>query len=265
MQKYMSFREILADVFSERRAKNPSYSMRAFARDIDILPSRLSDILNGKQGLSESKAQKILGKLNLPEDTKSHFLNLVMASHSRSKSARKIAQKNLQAQTLNPNVSLSEEQFSQIADWHYFAVLELVQIFDHVNDIPQIAEALNIQPAEVEDNINRLKSLGILTLVDKKIIRRDFFVATTNDITSAAIKNYHKQMISRSLAAMNKFEVKMRDFSSVNMLIAPDDLEAAKKVLCDFRRSFMKRFESKNKSSKLYALNLSFFPNQEVQ
>ena len=33
----------------ERRCQyNPNYSLRAYARDLEILPSRLSDVLNGK-------------------------------------------------------------------------------------------------------------------------------------------------------------------------------------------------------------------------
>lgn len=40
--------QIIKKAFSERQKKNPQYSLRSFARDLDVSPGRLSRILNGK-------------------------------------------------------------------------------------------------------------------------------------------------------------------------------------------------------------------------
>ena len=53
------FREVLKQVLQKRAGNNPSYSQRAFARDLGISPSTLSEVLKGRYGLSEKKSREI--------------------------------------------------------------------------------------------------------------------------------------------------------------------------------------------------------------
>ena len=53
-----SLSEILSFQLSQRKQSNPAYSMRAFARDLQISSSQLSMILSGKRGLSVASAKK---------------------------------------------------------------------------------------------------------------------------------------------------------------------------------------------------------------
>ncbi len=69
-------------------ASNPRYSLRAFARDIGISPSRLSAILKGRQGLSESSASRIAAKLGWEGEAAERFVLMVLAADSRSKGRR---------------------------------------------------------------------------------------------------------------------------------------------------------------------------------
>lgn len=43
-----SLSEILYAIFKKKQGRNPSYSLRAYARDLGISPGRLSVILNNK-------------------------------------------------------------------------------------------------------------------------------------------------------------------------------------------------------------------------
>lgn len=78
------FRAILRSELNRRMRQNPYYSLRAFARDLKVVPSRISEILSGKQGLSPKCAQKIAKLLRMSEEEASHFIDLVTASHARS-------------------------------------------------------------------------------------------------------------------------------------------------------------------------------------
>ncbi|MEE6249990.1 MAG: hypothetical protein VX583_06285, partial [Bdellovibrionota bacterium] len=50
---------ILMEKLSSRQSRNPSYSLRAFANDIGIHPSSLSQILKGNRGLPQSKLNQV--------------------------------------------------------------------------------------------------------------------------------------------------------------------------------------------------------------
>lgn len=72
------FSDLIRDQFHIRALKNPSYSLRAFARDIGLSSGGLSDILTKKSGLSESKAQIIAEKLFTNTEERSFFCKLTL-------------------------------------------------------------------------------------------------------------------------------------------------------------------------------------------
>lgn len=53
------YRDLLLDLLAQRKQKNPSYSMRAFARDLKISTTTLFDVLAGKRRLSQKNLQKL--------------------------------------------------------------------------------------------------------------------------------------------------------------------------------------------------------------
>lgn len=109
----MGYKKLLRDKFEKRKMANPRYSLRAFARDIRISPSRLSEILNGKQGLSESGAEKISSALGMEGEEKARFILQVVAEDSRSKHKRRLAKEKLdaRAQDIEPPHNTSEHHF----------------------------------------------------------------------------------------------------------------------------------------------------------
>src|SRR5438128_1427996 len=82
------YKTILKEELAARCRQNPRYSLRAFARDLKIAPSRLSEILNGKQGLSRPAADKIARALGYGASEIERFCDLVESVHARSKRDR---------------------------------------------------------------------------------------------------------------------------------------------------------------------------------
>ena len=62
-------RQLLANTLAQRKARNPGYSLRAFARSLEISPSFLSEILNGKKTLGETNEDRLMRKLTPAPDT----------------------------------------------------------------------------------------------------------------------------------------------------------------------------------------------------
>ena len=58
-----SYRTTLLDELTRRKNKNPSYSLRAYARDLGISSTSLSDVLSAKRNLSRKNALKVAEKL----------------------------------------------------------------------------------------------------------------------------------------------------------------------------------------------------------
>ena len=91
MDNFIDYRQILKLELENRIQKNKFYSLRAYARDINIGVAQLSQVLRGNQGLSTQKATVIAQNLNFTKSELDFFCALVEAYDSRSRGTRKIA------------------------------------------------------------------------------------------------------------------------------------------------------------------------------
>ena len=103
MEEVTDYKIYLTREFEFRRRRNSGYSLRAFARDLEIQPSKLSEILSQRVGMSTATAEKIAANLKLLDDESRHFISLVERDHGRSQSLRLNAQKNLESHQLKHN------------------------------------------------------------------------------------------------------------------------------------------------------------------
>jgi plasmid maintenance system antidote protein VapI len=101
---------IISSEYKRIKSKNPSYSLRAYAAKLQIPPSALSEILNGKRSITDKMAKRIVGRLNL----------------SKSKQAILLELNSIKIEQLSEDLTL--DYFRTISDWHYFATLSLAEL-----------------------------------------------------------------------------------------------------------------------------------------
>jgi uncharacterized protein (TIGR02147 family) len=162
------FRNILLGELETRCTHRPRYSLRAFARDLQMSPSRLSGVLTGKFGLSREAAELIAKRLGYSKDETTRFCDLVEARHARGKVKRDLARERIsKTKGFYKNVGL--DGFKLISDWYHFAIMELSLVEGFKSDAKWIAKRLGISIHEVTAAIERLKRLDLVE--DKKMGR----------------------------------------------------------------------------------------------
>jgi uncharacterized protein (TIGR02147 family) len=131
----VNYRRILKEHLDHRVASNPRYSLRAFARDLGISASRLSAVLKGQQGLSETSATNLANRLGMDARTAQQFILMVLAADSRSKRRRTDAMRLLNSSS---SAETHEDEFLQ-ADSR-----EVLQLSLHLNSelMPNLEQAL---------------------------------------------------------------------------------------------------------------------------
>src|SRR5689334_14844868 len=91
------YRAYLKAEYERRLAANPRYSMRAYARDLKVAPSVISEILNGRHGLSRKSAETIAARLPISERERAYFCDLADAAHARTSVVRQAAARRVAA------------------------------------------------------------------------------------------------------------------------------------------------------------------------
>lgn len=91
-QENLGYISLLKRYFELRKKRNPRYSLRKYAKDLELTPMHLSYILRGQRGLSRKKAEVVAQVLRLSYADRKKFLQIVSALSARAFRERNLAQ-----------------------------------------------------------------------------------------------------------------------------------------------------------------------------
>lgn len=257
--RYKDYRLYLRAVLTQRCQNNARYSLRAFARDLAVSPPRLSEVLNGKKGLSLGAAAGLCEKLGLNGDESGYFCDLVLAADSRTDASRRLASLRLAKYDFDADfVALKEDAYRVIADWYHYAILELTFVQGFKADSRWIARQLGISTAEAVQAVERLGRLGLLARSGGTLVKTEPNVTTTHDVPNDAVRKTTAQLLRKAEAALEVEPVERRDFSTMTMAIDPARLPEAKRKIARFRRELAEELEQ-GKQTSVYTLAVQLF------
>jgi len=260
------YREILRDELTSRCKLNPRYSLRAFARDLEISPSRLSEILGGKQGLSRPAATKIAAKLGYSEAEQHVFCDLVDSVHARSKTSKEVAKEKVERYLTDfDHLKLRNETFHLISDWYYLPIWELIGIDGFQSHPKWMSRRLGITEVEVVVALERLERFGFIARHEGQYVRVEERLSAPGGIPSEAIRKFHHEMILRAARSVFMQSMDKREINSIVLAIDSTRLPLARKLIQDFWRDFCTKMDLRDSEKPVkpkddvYCLAIQFF------
>jgi hypothetical protein len=253
-----SFRLLLQRELVRRCERNRSYSIRSFARNLEINHTSLIRLLNGERPLTK----KMILRLGLRLGMKPRQLEGFgpEGPKSRATGVAKSAQMDFQQMT--------QDTFEVIADWYHHAILELTHVKDAQFDARWVARALGINIAEVKDAVDRLVRLGMLEVTsDGRWINRSGNNSSLgSDLRAAAFRRLQKQILELAAGALDHVPLEKRSQTSMTMAISTERLAQAEEKITQFRRELCAFLEAAPDRDAVYQLSISLFPlTQENQ
>lgn len=262
-----SLAQVLEDEFRARSGRNTRYSLRSFSRHLGISASRLSQILRGKQGLSEQRASSLADRLGYNKEQNEIFTLLARRQFNRDRRLRTLAESRLERYREHLKKRVDIETFKLVCDWYHLAILELISLPAFKNNPKWIANRLGIKIELAETAIDRLIKSGLLVVEHGKWKASCDF-STTQNVPSEALREFHHQIMDRAQHTLENSKFEERDYSEVMFAVDRKHLDFAKKRLREFRRTFMKELEEMQGSKdSLYVLSMQFFrlDHDEIQ
>lgn len=186
-----------------RQRRNPSYSIRAFARDLALSPSHLSEFLSGKALLSLKKSQDLSTQLKLSSEQQEHWKDLISLKANKELS-RKSAKLRVQKRLKTSKSQVSLEVFKAIADWQHFALLAYFGK-DPSLKLPELSRRMGLPVGEIDKAVRRLVSLDLLEKCDQGYRPPTDSSFAGDSIPSEAIRESHRQILTKSIDALEIF------------------------------------------------------------
>lgn len=257
------YREILKQELESRTRNNRHYSLRAFSRDLGMPSAQLSDVLNGKYGISESKAQALAKKLGYSSRDTELFCTLVEKEHARSKTKRESAALRLKKYEQNgiPGSydTLESDVFEAIAGWFHFPIIELTRVEGFQNNAEWIGNHLGISTIEADQAVARLKRLGLLKEKSAKLIPSNDFYGTKSSIPSEARRQFHLHLLRKANEALDLQPASKRDFSATILAMDASQIDQVRELSEEFRLKVDHLMQKSPKKDSVYCLSVQFF------
>lgn len=262
-----SYQKFLSDEFRRRQQRNLAYSLRAFARDLGLPAPKLSQYLRGTCGISAKKAEDLAAKIRLSPIEVELFVVSAQSAHARDAVVKELAQKRMKELLKSTFSELNLERFTIVRDWYHMALLALTELDQYEGSVEWMARALSMPKETVEQALNRLESVNLLSREDGKWIRTQGNMETPIDLPSSAVREYHHQMIDLVQKRFDLVPVEKREISSSVFAIDPELVPEIKHLIQNFQKDLSALIDRSPKRKDVYVMNLQLMPvvSEEAQ
>lgn len=243
----------LESEYLARKRKNSGYSLRAFAKFLEIPSGRLSQLLSEKRRFTPKLGVKIASRLNFDPRQTELLLQAIRSSRSPAAASKPEKPKALYR-------AIEMDSFQAIADPIHYSLLSLLEVSGFKGSAKSIAEKLGISLVEARAAADRLERMGFLKR-EKGSYRlvAEEARTTSHDVSSAALREAHKKVLRETAESIDEIALELRDVTSITMAIDPRRLPEAKERIRAFRRGLSEFLESGNRS-EVYRLNIQLMP-----
>lgn len=231
--------------FVRRKRANSAYSLRAFAQFLNINQSLLSKILNGQRTLSAVMREQLRLKLKLESNSDSVGYALVR-----------------------------EDQFTLLADWYHFAILELLKTTtmkpaEKLATKPTekwMARRLGLHIQEVRAALVRLERRGFIKREEEKyVLCSPNNTWTDLNATHIARQRLQGDLLKKSQDSLEQVPFAQREHCSLTVAVDARRLPEFKQKLNQVCRELDDYFQPAGEEfNEVYQLTVSFFPLTQV-
>lgn len=265
MYSHKDYRDYLKTELALRCQKNPAYSLRAFARDLDMTAANLSYIFNNKRSMSKESATKVARLLGLNNAESEYFYDLVQLNDSKKDEVKNAAKVRVEMQMSYfsgqgvHSKSLSMDSFKIIADWYHLAILQVMTLKTYKDDSRWIATQLGIAQNLVDDALQRLERLELIYKKNGRYHAIEEYVLSPDGVSGDAIRKFHEQVLNKATQALYTENVDNREYRTSVFPMNKKDIPAAKRKIKRFIINFVDEFKQTEEADTVYAFSTQLF------
>lgn len=251
-----NFATFLTTELSKRQSTNASYSLRAFARDLNIEPSLLSKILRKKIPITLKMLERLAPVAGLQEPDLKIYRDHVKSSESL-KSFDHLKDKKIRY-----------DEFKIIHDWYHVTLVELTLLSDFEASKTWIAHKLGINESEAELALEHLLNAGFVERAEDGHFKKSDKVNPNYKISAndkpaniKALRHMLHQYSDKAIVGVNQIPRTDRTHTARTVAIDSKLLDEAKEHISTFTQTLMDELEKKSSTKNhIYELMVSFFP-----
>lgn len=264
--EYLDYRQFLRAFYEAEKQRRTAFSYRYFARQVGVRsPNFLKLVIDGERNLGPESVPKVIAALGLTGEAAHFFSDLVIFTQARSVVDKNRAFERIAAsRRFRSARRIAGDLFTYLSHWYYPAIRELTARSDFREDPKWIARQLRppITASDAERALALLLSLGLVVRDEAtgRISRGEPTLTTEHEVSSLAVKNFHRQMLERAADAMDSVAPQERDMAALTACVSVKTAGLVKERIHRFREELAELCDQDEAAEAVYQLNIQWFP-----
>lgn len=257
IKKYFSYQKYLSEELDRRCAANLNYSSRAFARDLDVSPSTLSNVLSFKKKLGVKAASAMVDNLRLKGESREYFRALVNSQIDSNLNNRMDAIAYLYRHGLfHRRKEFKDSSLYFLDNWYSLIIFSALDIEQISSNPSLLLDTLGISNDELEQCIDKMIELGLAERSANGLNKLLSAVEFNTDLPGTSIQKFHLSQSIKAQELLLTKPVEDRNFRHVSFSVNKKyHTEIAKKV-SEFVDDIA-RYQELDVADSLVAININ--------
>jgi transcriptional regulator with XRE-family HTH domain len=241
-----SFRLLLQSELARRCSRNPQYSLRSFAHQLDVDPSTLSQWLRHRRSLTSRVIESIGQQLGLSAERIRAYIDYEMRCPPPETA---------------PTDQLTSDTLAALEHPYAFAILELTHLSDFTPDSRWVAARLGIDADTVNVVLHRLVSLGLLRMQSSRLWVDCIpsAVGTCDELPETPVFDLHPLARARWGSAVRSIPPNARELSSTTVAVHSRALPRAIDLITRCRQQLLDILQE-DPADEVYQLEIALLP-----
>lgn len=265
--EFVEYNLYLRELYENSIRKDPSFSYRKMSALFGFTsPNYCKLLIDGDRHLARKSFPQIFKALKFKDHEEEYFSYLVEFARSKTSKEKNFYFGKIVRFRSDRSISLvRHDQFDYFSNWYNVAIRELLCNTTAPVDPAIVAKALRptISEEQAAQAIELLLSIGFLHIAEGKYLPLSPLLNTKSELSSVAIRGFHRQMLGLAQESLDSFPIEQREFSAVTLTLSEQGYERMKQKLQEFREEALHIACDDQDVDRVIQLNMHMFPLAE--
>ncbi|MEW6441617.1 MAG: TIGR02147 family protein [bacterium] len=263
--EYDNYRTYLKDLYAYLKENKPHFSYRYFSSKAGFRsPNLLKLVIEGKRNLSPESIGKFIHALKLNKTEGEFFRTVVHLNQARTADEKRFyAEQLMRFRPFRYIHPIRKDQYEYYSQWYNLPIRELLSLPAFSEDPDWVAKILvpPISPQQARRALELLLALGLIRHDESgRVVQTDAFITTGDEVTSASVTLYHREMLRRASEAIDSFPPQQRDISSLTLALSEKNFKHIKQLIQKFRKELLAIANQDPSPEAVFQVNFQLFP-----
>ena len=260
---FLDYRTYLRDFVEGRKGEGSGFSQRSLALALGIDAGQLVRILHGKNQLSTRFVPAMAKLAEMDDRAAAYFEELLRYASARGdeESARSLERLLALRGVMTHPLAGSQAQY--YSSWKHAVVCALIGIAPWRGSATALGAMVKppLSRKEVEESLLLLESLRLVRHgEDGCWVRVDAHLSPGADVPTAALRDYHVQVMENACAALEAIPPSERDFSAVTLSLDSEGMERLRELSRALRQRIQSLSDRSLNADHIFQINIQAFP-----